>query len=247
MSSLNLQCLIIDNYDSYTYNLYQIIYKLTNLKPIVIYNNNLLPSSLLSNIDFILISPGPGRPENIADFGICKDLLLQKIIPVLGICLGIQGLSYVNGGKIIHANEPMHGLISEIYYDTNCVLFDSIPQGFKAVRYNSLIVDPESLPSNLIITARSKENEIMALQRINNDDEAPMHAVQFHPESACTEYGEQLIINFLKLCPIRRIGVIPKIIAENDNITNPKLEIPSILPSKSIQLKAMVLEIGIRL
>src|SRR5262249_7823270 len=140
--------------------------------------------------DNVVISPGPGRPERSRDFGVCQQVLLEARVPVLGVCLGHQGLGYIYGGTIIHAPEVMHGRLSAIYHD-NSLLFKCIPQKFMAVRYHSLIV-ADKLPSCLKKIAWTEEGIIMGLSH----RELPLWGVQFHPESICTDEGWQLLQNF---------------------------------------------------
>lgn len=157
--------LIIDNFDSFTFNLYQYCIKVGSL-PIVVRNNQLdwptLRDNYLPFFDNIIISPGPGNPTVEADFGICSLVLQHADIPILGVCLGHQGLAAVYGAKIINV-EPMHGQSSFITHTGSCGLFDGIPQTFSVVRYHSLAVDPETLPMHLIPTAWCG-NVLMALK-----------------------------------------------------------------------------------
>lgn len=186
-----MKTLLIDNYDSFTFNLYQFISEINKEEPIVIYNDQMdwrdvrkLP------FDNIVISPGPGRPEKESDFGICRHALQQKSIPLLGICLGHQGLGYLYGSKIVHASEVMHGRLSPIFHN-QLELFEGIPQGFSAVRYHSLIVS-NNIPDILEKTAWTKDGIIMGLKHRCY----PLWGVQFHPESIGTEHGKCLLKNF---------------------------------------------------
>ncbi|TAE58317.1 MAG: aminodeoxychorismate synthase component I [Nostocales cyanobacterium] len=192
-----MKTLIIDNYDSYTFNLYQLIAEVNGENPQVIRNDELNWEELTKiEFDNIVISPGPGRPENYQDFGICGQVLqniqnTQNIqVPVLGVCLGHQGLGYFYGGKIIHAPEIKHGRIVEVYHN-NCELFQGLPSSFSAVCYNSLVVE-NNIPECLEKIAWTSDNIIMGLQHRN----LPFWGVQFHPESICTEYGKEIFKNF---------------------------------------------------
>lgn len=190
----SIDTLIIDNYDSFTYNLYQLVAEANGKPPIVIPNDRVSWDILQQQIfDNIILSPGPGHPRNERDFGVCRQVILEANIPVLGVCLGHQGIGYFCGGTVGKAPQVMHGRSSEIYHDKS-ELFRGIPSPFKAVRYHSLIVrDP--LPSNLQKTAQTVDNLVMAIQHRDK----PLWGVQFHPESICTEYGKQLIENFKEL------------------------------------------------
>ncbi|MBD2293572.1 aminodeoxychorismate synthase component I [Anabaena sphaerica FACHB-251] len=186
-----MKTLIIDNYDSYTFNLYQIIAEVNGEIPIVIRNNE-VEWEELTKIDFdnVVISPGPGRPEKPEDFGICRQVLENINVPVLGVCLGHQGLGYFYGGKIIHAPEIKHGRLSEVYHH-NCQLFQGLPKSFLAVCYNSLIV-ADDIPDCLEKIAWTPEGVVMGLRHRH----LPFWGVQFHPESISTEYGRQILENF---------------------------------------------------
>lgn len=189
------QTLIIDNYDSYTYNLYQMLAEVNNKKPLVIRNNQLTWQQLQKlTFDNIVISPGPGRPEKAKDFGICQQILQNQLnIPILGVCLGHQGIAHYYGGKVIHAPEVRHGRLSAIYHN-NDKLFAEIPTPFNVVRYHSLLVADE-LPNCLEKLAWTEEGLIMALRHKH----LPLWGVQFHPESICTEHGYKLLQNFQKI------------------------------------------------
>lgn len=203
-----MQTLIIDNYDSYTFNLYQILAEINGEFPIVIRNDRITWQELkaLSNrIDNIVISPGPGHPANERDFGICRQILQNFSIPLLGVCLGHQGIAHVFSGRVIPAPEICHGRLSKIYHDRS-ELFQGIPESFSAVRYHSLIADWESLPACLEITAWTQERIIMGLRH----HRLPFWGVQFHPESICTEYGYQLLKNFHAIAQKYQAHLKPK-------------------------------------
>ncbi|WP_324281944.1 aminodeoxychorismate synthase [Cyanobacterium aponinum UTEX 3221] len=189
-----MRTLIIDNYDSFTYNIYQLVAEINQEKPIIITNNQLSWQEIEdNNFDNIIISPGPGNPKNRKDFGVCQDVLLNSNIPILGICLGHQGLGYYYDAQITKAPEPYHGRISKVYHNSNSI-FDGIPSPFSVVRYHSLLIanNPANFPSNLEIIAHTEDNLIMGIKHKLK----PFWGVQFHPESICSEYGEQILTNF---------------------------------------------------
>ncbi|MBL1210827.1 aminodeoxychorismate synthase [Geminocystis sp. GBBB08] len=192
-----MKSLIIDNYDSFTYNIYQLLAQVNGEKPIVITNNELSWREIKElNVDNIIISPGSGNPENKEDFGICGEVLLNANIPVLGVCLGHQGLGYFYGAKITRSRQPFHGRISKIYHQQDSIL-SNIPSPFSVVRYHSLMID-YPLPSDLEIIAKTEDNLIMGIKHKYK----PFWGVQFHPESIGSEYGKELLINFQHLTKI---------------------------------------------
>ncbi|MEA2220916.1 MAG: para-aminobenzoate synthetase, partial [Solirubrobacteraceae bacterium] len=191
--------LLIDNYDSYTFNLYQLLARVAGEQPVVVRNDELAWSELAARSwDRIVISPGPGRPERDRDLGVCRDALAQDDVPVLGVCLGHQGLAHVRGGTVVRAADIVHGRISPVFHRGEG-LFDGIPQGFRAVRYHSLVVEP-ALPPALEAIAWSDDGTVMAIRARGRR----AWGVQFHPESVGTEHGERLIANFLALTPAAR-------------------------------------------
>lgn len=187
---------LIDNYDSFTYNLVQYFGEL-GADVRVFRNDSLTVAELAAlNPDYLVISPGPGEP--LRDGGISAQALLHFSgrIPVLGVCLGHQCLGAVYGGRVERAPRLMHGKTSPVYH-TGAGIFAGLPSPFNAMRYHSLIVN-EPIPAELEVVARTAEGEIMALQRRNT----ATYGVQFHPESILTEYGQQLLQNFLQLSVI---------------------------------------------
>ncbi|MEM9539809.1 MAG: aminodeoxychorismate/anthranilate synthase component II [Cyanobacteria bacterium P01_E01_bin.42] len=191
--------LVIDNYDSFTYNLVQYLGELGSEFPIAkeirVYRNDCIDLKTLREIapDGVVISPGPGRPESA---GISVDLIreLGSTVPILGVCLGHQSIASAFGGKIISAPVLMHGKVSAIYHE-NAGIFANIDTPFEATRYHSLAVDRETLPDVLEVTARSEDETIMG---IRHRDYPHIQGVQFHPESVLTASGKQLLRNFLQ-------------------------------------------------
>lgn len=188
--------LIIDNYDSFTYNLVHLVARHTD--DYAVYRNDVLSIDEISalNPSHILISPGPGRPE---DAGISEQIIreLGPTIPILGVCLGHQAIGNVFGGSVVYAPSLMHGKVSLIHHDGKGV-FDGVPQDFVATRYHSLVVDELSLPDDLEITARTPDGVIMGLRH----KQYPIEGIQFHPESILTIEGPKLIENWLKTIPV---------------------------------------------
>jgi para-aminobenzoate synthetase len=186
--------LLVDNYDSYTYNVFHMLAAASGEEPIVI-RNDVVSWRALSRWDFdaIVISPGPGRPERWHDFGVCSDILRSTEIPVLGVCLGHQGLGQLLNGMVASAPVVMHGRLSGIRHDGSA-LFEGIPQDFSVVRYHSLAVVGD-LGSHGRVTAWTDEGVVMALEHRAR----PMWGVQFHPESIATEHGRRLFENFYVL------------------------------------------------
>jgi len=185
--------LIIDNYDSFTYNLVQYFGDLGCR--IKVFRNDEISLQHISKqrFDRIVISPGPGRPENA---GISSDLIkkFEGKKPILGVCLGHQCIGYIYGGKIIGAEHLMHGKTSLIYHN-NENIFRGISNPFSATRYHSLVIEKKSIPSILEITAWSDDGEIMGIRHKKYE----IFGVQFHPESILTGEGKKLLINFLKI------------------------------------------------
>ena len=183
--------LIVDNYDSFTFNLYQYIGEL-GARPTVVRNDALSAEEALSrNAERIVVSPGPCTPS---EAGISVELIRKAAgrVPVLGVCLGHQSLGQAFGGKVVRAARLMHGKTSEIHHDGR-TLFAGVPSPFTATRYHSLIVERESLPDCLEVSAWTDDGVVMGLRH----KQFPVEGVQFHPESILTAAGKQLLRNFL--------------------------------------------------
>lgn len=191
---MNSKILIIDNYDSFTYNLYQYVGEIN--PNIEVFRNDKITIEQIEKKDpsHIIISPGPGFP---IDAGISIEIIktLGKHIPLLGVCLGHQAIGEAFGGKVVHAKELMHGKASEIFINRECALFRALNEKIMAGRYHSLIVENESLPSSLKVTARAENGEIMGLMH----ETYPIFGIQFHPESILTPDGKKILSNFLNI------------------------------------------------
>lgn len=185
--------LMIDNYDSFTYNLVQYLAEIGS--EVVVFRNDAITIKEIAalNPSHIVLSPGPCTPN---EAGVCLDVIREFTgrIPILGVCLGHQAIGQAFGGRVVRAARLMHGKTSAIYHDGRTV-FQGIPSPFTATRYHSLVVAPEGLPEVLEVTARTAEGEIMGLRH----RDYLVEGVQFHPESILTEYGKELLRNFLSL------------------------------------------------
>lgn len=196
-----MRVLIIDNYDSFTYNLFQMVgdilaqQDVTNVLD-VCRNDKITLGEIIKRYDKVILSPGPGNPADKAYFGVCADVLLnpKKELPVLGVCLGMQGIAHYFGGKVVPSNKPMHGKTSPIKHDDKGV-FKNIPQSVHIMRYHSLMVDSKTLPEELEVTAVTDDatKEIMGLRH----KQYPIEGIQFHPESFATQEGTTMLKNFL--------------------------------------------------
>lgn len=212
-----MNVLIIDNYDSFTFNLYQYIGEILQTMDsdktanVIVKRNNeiTLADVQAMNLDRIIISPGPGAPDDPAYFGICAEVIeiMGKTTPLLGVCLGMQGIAHVFGGDVVRAGVPMHGKVSSIRHDSAGV-YQGLPQEIEIMRYHSLMVKADSLPDCLSVTAVVANDahaelsltesalagdEIMGLQH----KDYPIQGLQFHPESFATEGARRLLTNFL--------------------------------------------------
>jgi anthranilate synthase component II len=193
-----MKILIIDNYDSFVYNIAQIIGFL-NTTPFVERNNKIdLKDIAKMDPDAIIISPGPGHPKFKRDFGICNSVItrLGPTLPILGICLGHQGIVHAYGGKVKQAMKIKHGKTSMVEYYQNTNLFENVKNPFTATRYHSLIADKDSLPSCLKVTSKSlDDSEIMGIKH----EKYLTEGIQFHPESILTGEGKKILSNFINM------------------------------------------------
>ena len=186
--------LLIDNYDSFSYNLYQLIGSISP-KIKVVRNDDITVGEIEALApEKIILSPGPGRPE---DAGICEDVVraFAGKIPILGVCLGHQAICEVFGARITYARKLMHGKQSEISVDRNCVIFRDLGERVKGARYHSLAADPETIPESLQIVGTADDGDIMAVKHREYD----VYGLQFHPESILTPEGRKMLENFITL------------------------------------------------
>lgn len=193
-----MKILIIDNYDSFTFNLYQycgeILMQTEDSLIDVVRNDDITINEIRKrNYDRIIISPGPGHPADKEYFGVCGQVIkdLGRETPLLGVCLGMQGIAFYFGGSVVRARKPMHGKMSIVKHDGKG-LFKGLPQNLEVMRYHSLIAEKKSLPKELEISAQS-DGEIMGLRH----RKFPIEGIQFHPESFATEGGKEMLANFL--------------------------------------------------
>ena len=187
-----MKILILDNYDSFTYNLVHMVEDITNKMPDV-YRNDEISIEEVGEYDLIMLSPGPGIPD---EAGILKDVISTYAgkKPIFGVCLGLQAITEVFGGKIINLDEVFHGVATEMkVIDKKATIFKDVSETFLGARYHSWLASDEGFPSDLLVTARDEKGGIQALEHKT----FPISAVQFHPESILTEVGEQLVRNFI--------------------------------------------------
>ena len=205
-----MRTLLIDNYDSFTYNLHQLLNEVNGEAPTVLRNDTPWEQIDLDRFDGVVISPGPGRPDRSRDVGISLRVLRSSGLPVLGVCLGHQALCHLFGGVVGHAPQPMHGRVDAVHHD-GLGLFRGLPSPFAAVRYHSLAAS--GLPAELEVTARTPDGVIMGVRHRS----LPLWGVQFHPESICSEHGRELLANFRDLalaarpaCPTAGTAAVPR-------------------------------------
>lgn len=185
--------LLIDNYDSFTFNLYQMLGVIC--KNIKVVRNDAITIEEISKMDLegIIISPGPGRPE---EAGICIDVIRNFTgkLPILGICLGHQAIGYAFDGKVVGAEKIMHGKTSEVFIEDS-EIFKGIPQSFNVMRYHSLVIENYSLPKDFKVIAKTEDEVIMGIKH----RDFPVYGLQFHPESILTQYGDKMLKNFVEV------------------------------------------------
>jgi anthranilate synthase component 2/para-aminobenzoate synthetase len=179
---------VVDHHDSYTWNLVHLIARVTGVVPAVVQHDAVAAADVLAH-SHVVLSPGPGHPDVLADFAVGREVLLAGTVPVLGVCLGMQGLVTAYGG-VVAAQWPAHGRISPITHDGQGV-FRDVPEKFLAVRYHSLAA--VSVPACLEVTACSEDGVVQGVRH----RDLPLEGVQFHPESILSEHGDRLVANFL--------------------------------------------------
>lgn len=198
--------LMIDNYDSYVYNLIAYMKEARNQKiDLVVMRKDAIDWEWLEQqiknnaMEGILISPGPKHPKDYSYMPQILSMCNGKI-PILGICLGHQMIAYEFGAKIVKGKQPMHGNLSKIYHKGG-ELWEKLPEQFQVTRYHSLVVSEEELPNTLLVDAKSEDGAVMGICH----KKAPIYGVQFHPEAFFTQYGHELIENFIKICERRKL------------------------------------------
>ena len=186
--------ILIDNYDSFTYNLFHYLGELGARLEVHRNDKISVDEVLARHPQGIILSPGPCDPDKA---GICLDLIRRAAgkVPIFGVCLGHQAIGQVYGGKVVRAPKPMHGKISSVHH-TGTGVFRDVPNDFSATRYHSLTIDPAGFPDELEVTARTEDGVIMGLAH----RKLPIHGVQFHPESIASEHGHKILANFLRDC-----------------------------------------------
>ncbi|HKD38334.1 MAG TPA: aminodeoxychorismate/anthranilate synthase component II [Pirellulales bacterium] len=212
--------LLIDNYDSFVHNLARYFERLGQ-ETVVVRNDAIDAAAARSmNPAAIVLSPGPCTP---LEAGCSLDIVREVYdsIPILGVCLGHQAIAAALGGRVVRASEPMHGRASEIWHDGRAI-FAEVPNPFTAGRYHSLVVEEETLPDELTVTARTSDGVVMALSHARR----PVFGVQFHPESVLTECGYPLLVNFLRIAGLSVDTRAPSIDDERMRRTAPRLEVP---------------------
>ncbi|KOY64001.1 p-aminobenzoic acid synthase [Photorhabdus heterorhabditis] len=207
-----MKILLIDNYDSFTQNIAQYLYEVTGNVPVVVTNSLTYEELAIDDYDAVVLSPGPGHPAENSDFGVCAEVIARAKIPLLGICLGHQGISLAFGGFVEHAPNPVHGYRSRIK-NTGEGLFRGLPEQFEVVRYHSLVCT--RLPDNLKCTAWTDDGLIMAIEHTQK----PIWGVQFHPESIDSEYGRELLSNFAHIAKTYKENNEQEAITQNKRLS----------------------------
>lgn len=191
-----MKTLVIDNYDSFTYNLYQYLGELGAAPEVVRNDDVTLADIQAARPERIVISPGPGSPDDPHYFGVCADVirLLGPVVPILGVCLGHQGIIHLYGGKVSRAPYPVHGKVWAVTHDGSGI-FTGLPSPLEAMRYHSLLGEQVALPDCLVVNARTEDGLVMGIRHRTY----PTHGIQFHPESIGTPRGKDILANFLSV------------------------------------------------
>jgi anthranilate synthase component 2 len=201
-----VKTLVIDNYDSFTYNLYQYLGELGAAPEVVRNDDVTLADIQAARPERIVISPGPGSPDDPRYFGVCADVIrvLGPAMPILGVCLGHQGIIHLYGGKVSRAPYPVHGKVWAVRHDGSG-LFAGLPSPLEVMRYHSLLGEQVALPDCLVVNARTEDGLVMGIRHRTY----PTHGIQFHPESIGTPRGKDILANFLTVSvPVRdEVGV----------------------------------------
>jgi para-aminobenzoate synthetase component 2 len=186
--------LVVDNYDSFVYNLVQYLGQL-GADVVVRRNDDVTPAQLAADIDGVLISPGPGVPQDAGNSMALVKACADRALPLFGVCLGHQAIGAVFGAPIVRAPELLHGKTSQVLHDGSGMLA-GLPSPFTATRYHSLAVEEAALPPEILVTARTESGVVMGLRHVS----LPIDGVQFHPESVLTQGGHRMVANWLKSC-----------------------------------------------
>lgn len=209
-----MRFIIIDNYDSYTFNLYS-LFTIGGETPCVIRNNQFtfaqFETAIQPYFDAIIISPGPGSPCNTKDFGICAQVIDSAVLPIFAVCLGHQGVALQEGASITLGEHPYHGEISQVFH-SNTDIFIGLPSPFLAVRYHSLVVSRLDLPKTLLETAWCQDDESGTVCMALKHKTKPIWTTQFHPESISTQFGREIADNFIALAMQWNVDVLPEIL-----------------------------------
>lgn len=187
--------LFVDNFDSFSYNVVHLLASRGVAPDVLLNDDPRLEPAILGRYDALVVGPGPGRPEHAPQMMAVLRAALERGVPILGVCLGLQAIGEVMGATVAHAPRLMHGKTSRIEHDGSGV-FAGIPSPLTATRYHSLCLEPSSIPQILRVNARSDDGVVQGVAH----RERPVHAVQFHPESVLSESGDQIVENFLSLC-----------------------------------------------
>lgn len=221
-----MRVLLVDNHDSYTFNVFQLLARVLGEEPRVLTNDDPKWSELdLASVDAVVVSPGPGRPQTARDLGRVPELLEHTGLPVLGVCLGHQAIAHLAGAEVSSAPEPRHGHLTRVRHD-GTGLFAGVPQDFTAVRYHSLAV-PEPLPETLVATAWAEDGVVMGLRH----RDLPRWGVQFHPESIASDHGADLVSNFLNLSREHHGTVVQGPVVQGPSVLEtPVSPVPAVSP-----------------
>lgn len=190
-----MKVLFVDNFDSFSYNVVHLLASAGAVPDVVLNDDPRLQPALLERYDALVVGPGPGRPEHAPQMLAVLRAAIDRKMPVLGVCLGLQAIGEVMGATVTHAPRQMHGKTSRIEHDGSGV-FAQLPTPVEATRYHSLCLDPSTIPEELRVVARSEDGVVQAIAHRSR----PVHAVQFHPESVLSEHGRHIVENFLHEC-----------------------------------------------